>query len=83
MRSVFESEVAQARGIGGRGPDILVQPPRWTDFARVCWPNKTALHLAAISGRDERTARRWLAGEFEPPLVVVNALIQKLFEPRA
>lgn len=47
--------------------------------AKLLWPDKTAVHLAAIAGRDPRTAERWLSGEFEPPLAVVLALIAKMF----
>lgn len=38
------------------------------------WPHKTAAHLAAIAGKDERAAKRWLAGEFEPPPAVFLAI---------
>lgn len=60
--------------------DKIVPPPNWVWFARHCWPEKTAAHLASIAGKDERTGKRWLSGEFEPPNVVVAALIAKLFE---
>ena len=43
------------------------------------WPHKTAANIAAIAGRDERTAKRWLAGEFEPPLIVVLAVVNEIF----
>ncbi len=50
--------------------------------ARICWPVKTAAHVAAIANRDVRTAERWLAGEYEPPLIVVFMLLQKMFEKK-
>ena len=37
-------------------------------------------NLASLSGKDERTAKRWLSGEFEPPGCVMAALIAKLYE---
>jgi hypothetical protein len=85
MRSVYERNIAQANEIQGRivsGRDTVVPPPLWTDFARLCWPEKTAAHLATLGGKDERTAKRWLSGEYEPPMVVVLALFNKMFERR-
>ena len=46
--------------------------------ARVIWPDKTAANLAAIAGSDERTAKRWLAGEYEPPAIVIAAIIVEI-----
>ena len=46
--------------------------------ARALWPEKTAAHVAAIAGRDERTAKRWLAGEFEIPASVIVAVITEI-----
>lgn len=46
--------------------------------ARVIWPDKTAAHVAAIADADERTAKRWLAGEFEPPAIVIAAVIVEI-----
>lgn len=46
--------------------------------AKVLWPEKTAAHIASIAGADERTAKRWLAGEFEPPTSVVIACMQEM-----
>ena len=86
MRTVYEERVAEATQIQGRllsGRDTIVPPPLWTDFARLCWPEKTAAHLAVLGGKDERTAKRWLSGEYEPPMAVVVALFNKIFERRA
>lgn len=86
MRSVYERHVAEQIEIRGRvlpSGDKIVPPPLWVDFARHCWPEKTAAHLASIAGRDERTAKRWLSGEFEPPNIIMVALINKLFERRS
>ena len=82
MASTYEMRRAEAMEIQGRGSGIFVPPPLWTDFARLLWPQKTAANLASISGRDERTAKRWLAGEFDPPNCVVVFLINKMFERR-
>ena len=46
--------------------------------ARVIWPDKTAAHIGVIAGVDERTAKRWLAGEFEPPAIVIAAVIVEI-----
>ena len=83
MHGVFEERVAEARKNEGRllsGEDRLVPLPNWVDFARRCWPHKTAAHLAAIGRCDEHTAKRWLSGEYEPPQAVALVLINKLFE---
>jgi hypothetical protein len=84
MRSVYEQRLAEATAIEGRissGRDVFV---RTTKFARVCnvlWPDeKIAAKLAALSGRDERTAKRWLAGEFEPPICVVLYVFNEIFK---
>jgi hypothetical protein len=44
----------------------------------VLWPIKTAACLAHIGKVDERTAKRWLRGEHEPPLSVVLAVIHEM-----
>ena len=46
--------------------------------ARLLWPFKTAAHIAAIAQANERTAERWLAGEFEPPAIVIAAIIVEI-----
>lgn len=47
--------------------------------AKVLWPFKTAAHLASIAKTNERTAARWLSGEFEPPYVIVEAVMRETF----
>jgi len=82
MRTVYEREIANARAIEGQllsGGDKIVPPPNWVESAKRWWPHKTAAHLAAIGGQDERTAKRWLTGEYDPPQAVALALIAKLF----
>lgn len=46
--------------------------------AKAIWPRKTALALAVIAGTNERTAARWLAGEFDPPGVIIAAIIVEI-----
>jgi hypothetical protein len=81
MYGVLRGQPSVATEMQGRpmpGRDILVPPPPWTHWARYCFPLKTAAELAAIAGKDERTAKRWLAGEFEPPQIMLAVLIAKL-----
>lgn len=81
MRSVFGNPTAVAREIDGhfrQGTDKIVSR-KFGAVAKVLWPHKTAANIAAIAGRDERTAARWLSGEFEPPLVVVMAVLNETF----
>ena len=83
MRTVYEERVAEARAIEGHvigGRDTCVPVPKFGDVCRVLWPDKTAAHIAAIGQRDERTAKRWLSGEYEPPASVLAAIINKMFE---
>jgi hypothetical protein len=83
MRSVYELRAGEAREIERR----LCQPRVETDkivsrkfgkVAKLLWPFKTAAHLAALAGADERTAWRWLAGEYEPPAIVIAAVIVEI-----
>tara|TARA_R110000868_G_scaffold405245_2_gene684493 strand:- start:122 stop:415 length:294 start_codon:yes stop_codon:yes gene_type:complete len=53
-------------------------PRKFSAVAKVLWPNKTALCLADIARTNERTAKRWLRGEHEPPLSVVLAVIHEM-----
>jgi hypothetical protein len=46
--------------------------------AKILWPIKTAATVAAIADTNERTAARWLAGEFEPPAIVIAAIIVEI-----
>ena len=82
MRSIYEERVAQAREIEGRllsGHDKIVPAPVFPSVCRMLWPHKTAAELAAIAGKDERTAKRWLSGEHEPPIDVVLAIVNRIF----
>lgn len=61
-----------------RGVDVEASPKgkfkTFTAVARLIWPIRTAQKLAQIAGTNERSAKRWLAGEFEPPPVVFLAI---------
>jgi hypothetical protein len=52
---------------------------KFGSVAKVLWPFKTAAHLASIAKTNERTAARWLSGEFEPPVCVVLAVVNEIF----
>lgn len=83
MRHVYGNAFATTNEMQGQyvqGRDICVPPFKWAAFARHCWPHKTAAHLAALAGKDERTAKRWLAGEFDLPNQVLLALIAELLK---
>ena len=85
MHGVSTQRIAEAREIEGRilrGRDIFVRTTKFAQVANVLWPVKTAACLASISGRDERTAKRWLSGEFEPPISVVLAVNAEIFGKR-
>lgn len=59
-----------------RGDKIV--PRKFGGVAKYLWPVKTAASLAAIAKCDERTAKRWLSGEYEPPLSVILAVIAEM-----
>jgi hypothetical protein len=81
MRAVFGNAVATATEMQGhfRPAEDKVVTRKFGAVARLLWPFKTAAHIAAIAGVDERTAKRWLAGEFDPPLPVVFAVMDEIF----
>lgn len=45
---------------------------------RTLWPGNTEEKLAAIADVDVRTARRWIAGEFEAPSIIIAAIIVEI-----
>ena len=80
MHGPFGNPEAVSTEIQGRcvpGREVLVTT-RFPAVARVLWPYKTAAHLASIADRDERTAKRWLSGEFEPPNCIIAAIIVEI-----
>ena len=46
--------------------------------AKAIWPKNTAAHLATIAATNERTASRWLAGKFDPPAIVIAAIVVEI-----
>jgi len=59
-----------------------IVPRKFGAVAKVLWPVKTAACLAGIARTDERTAKRWLRGEHEPPLSVVLAVVHEMLRER-
>lgn len=83
MRGLFGDRRAVENEIQGSyvpGRDTLVPVPKFGAVCRLLWPDKTAAHIAAIGGYDVRTAKRWMAGEYDPPVAVLVAVINKMFE---
>lgn len=82
MPGILAERVAEAREIQGRilsGRDVFVGTTKFAQVCKLLWPDKTAAHLASIAGRDERSAKRWLAGEFEPPICVKIAIDLEIY----
>lgn len=78
MHGTIPSRANEAREIERQirqGDEKIVSAGRFAVVAKALWPLKTAAHIAAIAGRDERTGARWLSGEFEPPGVVLAAIL--------
>ena len=80
VSSVPHHIATEIRGQRLRESDMVVPPIRFGAVCKLLWPLKTAAELASIAKRDERTAKRWLSGEYEPPVVVLLAVINKMFE---
>lgn len=80
MRSSYERQIAEASETARhlcQGTDRIVSR-KFGAVAKLLWPNKTAAQLAAIANTNERTAWRWLAGEYEPPAVIIAAVIVEI-----
>lgn len=74
MHSPFGNPEAVAREIQGQfrpGRDKIVLR-KFGIVARALWPDKTAFHVAAICGCDERHAKRYLTGEFPVPYIMLR-----------
>ena len=85
MRIVYEQKLVDASAIERQirqGTDKIVRR-KFGPVAKFLWPTKTAAHLAAIAKTNERTAARWLSGEFEPPNCVVLATMNEIFGDEA
>ena len=80
MRTQFGNPVATAIEIQGQfrpGKDKIVRR-KFGAVAKVLWPVNTDAHVASIADADVRTARRWLSGEYEPPAIVIAAVIVEI-----
>lgn len=80
MRSVYEEQIGEATKIQRQicqGTDKIVSR-KFGIVAKALWPLKTAAQLAVIASTNERTAARWLSGEFEPPGIVIAAVIVEI-----
>lgn len=78
MSGPLQRRVADAREIERRlrqGTDKIVSVSKFGIVAKALWPINTAAYIAAIAKRDERTGARWLSGEFEPPGIVLAAIL--------
>lgn len=51
---------------------------KFREVCKIIWPEGTERTLALIGGVDDRTARRWLAGETEPPALIYAAILSEL-----
>jgi len=81
MSALFGNPNTIARETGGQfrpGTDKIVRR-KFGAVAKVLWPQNTDAHIATIAGVDVRTARRWMAGEFEPPISIVAAVLNETF----
>lgn len=89
MRSAYGNPEAVAREIGTqlRGTPAKLRARKFGRVAKILWPVKTAATIADIANRanplqrvSDRTAERWLSGEFEPPGVVLGAAIIEMIK---
>lgn len=83
MRSMYGNPVAVAAEIGTQlcGTPAKLAVRKFGRVAKVLWPVKTAATVAAIASASQRTAERWISGEFEPPGVVLAATIVEMLKP--
>lgn len=80
MRTVYEEQIGGAIQTARhlrQGTDRIVSR-KFGAVAKLLWPNKTAAQLAVIANSNERTAWRWLSGEYEPPAVIIAAVIVEI-----
>lgn len=81
MRTAYEEKVDAARQIERQirqGTVKIVSPQKFGIVCKALWPFKTAAHIASIAGTNERTAARWLSGEFEPPGILIAAIVVEI-----
>ncbi len=86
MQSTYEArsgEQTEIKRRGMRGEDVFVRTTKFHDVCKKLWPHeKLDAFLAAHAKRDPRTARRWLDGEFEPPICIVKLVMGEIFPDR-
>jgi hypothetical protein len=81
VHGTLQKRVEEARKIERhirQGTDKIVSAGRFALVAKALWPVNTAACIASIAGKDERTGARWLSGEFEPPGIVLAAIITEI-----
>lgn len=81
MHGTLQRQVDDARKIERRirqGTDKIVSAGKFALVAKALWPLNTAACIASIAGKDERTGARWLSGEFEPPGIILAAIIVEI-----
>jgi len=81
MRNVYELRATEQTTIARqiRQGDVKIVSRNFGRVAKLLWPFKTAAHIAAIAKTNERTAARWLSGEYDPPYVVIEATMHEIF----
>lgn len=82
MDGGLPQRVADARSIERhirQGTDKIASVGKFGPTAKLLWPFKTAAHLATIAKTNERTAARWLSGEFAPPFCIIEATMHEIF----
>lgn len=81
MHNVYELRTAEQTEIARqiRQGDAKIVSRNFGRVAKLLWPFKTAAHVATIAKTNERTAARWLSGEFQPPYVVIEATMHEIF----
>jgi hypothetical protein len=80
---VFGNREIIASEIGGNyrpGKDKIVRPYKWVGVFRHLHKSKADVEFAAITGKDQRTGRRYFEGEHEPPGAIVAAIVAELFK---
>jgi hypothetical protein len=80
MHGNIQRRVDEARKIERhirQGTDKIVSAGKFAVVAKALWPINTAACIASIAKKDERTGARWLSGEFEPPGIVLAAILTK------
>ena len=81
MSGVLAGRIEEARQTERQirqGTVKIVSAGKFGVVAKALWPFKTAAHLATIASTNERTAARWLSGEFEPPGIVLAAIMLEI-----